>query len=116
MDMASRRLNGYKAEYEGINLYSSLADLDITTVCGLPRIALDGEPISKDVIWSWVEKQGLSPDDNVYSKEIEEKLGNLALNNQSAVGVAIDSAIYTINKHQSDIDTLSDLETKDQTS
>lgn len=116
MNMASRRLNGYKAEYEGINLYSSLADLDITTVCGLPRIALDDEPISKDVIWSWIEKQGLSPDDNFYSKEIEERLGNLSLNNQSAVGIAIDSAIYTINKHQSDIDALSDLETKSQTS
>lgn len=116
MDMASRRLDGYKAEYEGVDLYKSLADLDITTVCGLPRITLDDEPISKDVIWSWVEKQGLSPDDNFYSKEIEERLLNLSLNNQSAVGVAIDSAIYVINKHQSDIDALSDLETKDQTS
>ena len=116
MDMASRRLNGYKAEYEGINLYRSLTDLDITTVCGLPRIALDGEPISKDVIWSWIEKQGLNPDDNFYSKEIEERLGNLALNSQLVAGIACNVANTVIVKYQNNIDALSDLETKDQTS
>lgn len=116
MDMASRRLNGYKAEYEDINLYRSLADLDITTVCGLPRITLDDEPISKDVIWSWIEKQGLSPDDNFYSKEIEERLGNLALNSQLVAGIACNVANTVIVKYQNDIDALSDLETKNQTS
>ena len=63
-----------------------------------------------------IEKQGLSPDDNFYSKEIEERLGNLALNNQVVAGIACNVANTVIVKYQNDIDALSDLETKDQTS
>lgn len=109
MNMASRRLNGYKAEYEGVDLYRSLADLDITTVCGLPRITLDDEPISKDVIWNWIESQGLDPDDAKNKNTIIDKVNDLALNVLDVGGIVEGAIINTINKYRNEIVALSTL-------
>lgn len=113
---ASQRLKGFKDGYEGFDLYRSLTDLNITTVNDVPRITLDDKPIKKDVIWSWVKKQGLDPDNKNDSEAIKATLENLDISNQLVVGVAADAANIIIVKYQNDINMLTDLEISSQTS
>lgn len=113
---ASQRLKGFKDGYEGFDLYRSLTDLNITTVNDVPRITLDDKPIKKDVIWSWVKKQGLDPDNKNDSEAIKATLENLDISNQLVVGVAADAANIIIVKYQNDINMINDLEINSQTS
>lgn len=116
MNMASQRLKGFKDGYEGFDLYRSLTDLNITTVNDVPRITLDGKPIKKDVIWSWVEKQGLDPDNKNDSEAIKATLESLDISNQLVVGIAADTAALVVGDYQTDINMLTDLEISSQTS
>ena len=116
MGEASRRLKGFKDGYEGFDLYKSLADLDIAIIKNMPRITLGGKPISKDDIWSWVEKQELNPDDKNDSEAIEKTLENLDISNQLVAGIAGDTANIVIVKYQNDINMINDLEINSQTS
>ena len=112
---ASRRLKGYKDGYEGFDLYKSLADLEIAIIKNTPCITLGGKPISKDGIWSWVEKQELNPDNKNDSDAIEKTLENLDISNQLVAGIAGDVANIVIVKYQNDINMLNDLEINSQT-
>lgn len=111
---ASQQLEKHKAEYAGaeyagIDLYSSLEDLNIDINNELPYVTLDGDPINENVIWSWIEKQGLNPDNTGDGEAIVDKLVNLALNNQSVVGIANTAAKQVIDDHQNDINKLHSL-------
>ena len=106
----------FKDGYEGFDLYKSLADLDIAIIKNMPRITLGGKPISKDNIWSWVEKQELNPDDKNNSEAIEKTLENLDISNQLVAGIAGDTANIVIVKYQNDINMINDLEINSQTS
>ena len=111
---ASQQLEKHKAEYAGaeyagIDLYSSLEDLNIDINNELPYVTLDGDPINENVIWSWIEKQGLNPDNTGDGEAIVDKLVNLALNNQSVVDIANTAAKQVIDDHQNDINKLHSL-------
>lgn len=104
--IASQQLETFKANYKTIDFYNTLADFDINVINNLPRITLDKKPIDKDVIWSWVKKQGLNPDNTNDGETIIKKLINLSINNQAVVGIAIKAAEQTIDNHQNDINKL----------
>ena len=103
---ALRQLEKYKAKYTNIDIYSSLEDLSIAIDNELPYVTLDGQPINENVIWSWIEKQGLNPDNTDDGEVIVNKLTNLAINNQSVVGIAVTATEQVIDRHQDDIDKL----------
>lgn len=63
-----------------------------------PYVTLDKEPINEDIIWLWIEKQGLNPDNPADGEAIVEKLYDLAINNQGVVSVAIEAANHVIAK------------------
>lgn len=103
---AKQRLKTYEIECKESDFYDFLEDLGINISYNLPYVTLDKEPINEDIIWLWVEKQGLNPDNPADGEAIVEKLYDLAINNQGVVGVAIEAANHVIEAHCNDIDSL----------
>lgn len=103
---AKQRLKTYEIECKELDFYDSLEDLSIDISYNLPYVTLDNEPINEDVIWLWIEKQGLNPDNPADGEAIVEKLYDLAINNQGVVSVAIETANHVIEAHRNDINSL----------
>lgn len=103
---AKQRLKTYEIECKESDFYNFLEDLDIDISYNLPYVTLDKEPINEDIIWLWIEKQGLNPDNPADGEAIVEKLYDLAINNQGVVSVAIEAANHVIEEHRDDINNL----------
>lgn len=103
---AKQRLKTYEIECRELDFYDFLEDLGIDISYNLPYVTLDNEPINEDVIWLWIEKQGLNPDNPTDGEAIVEKLYDLAINNQGVVSVAIETANHVIEAHRNDINSL----------
>lgn len=103
---AKQMLKTYEIECKELDFYDFLEDLGIDISYNLPYVTLDNEPINKDIIWLWIEKQGLNPDNPVDGEAIVEKLYDLAINNQGVVSVAIEAANHVIEEHRDDINSL----------
>lgn len=103
---AKQRLKTYEIECKELDFYDFLEDLSIDISYNLPYVTLDNEPINEDVIWLWIEKQGLNPDNPADGEAIVEKLYDLAINNQGVVSVAIETANHVIEAHRNDINSL----------
>lgn len=103
---AKQRLKTYEIECRELDFYDFLEDLGIDISYNLPYVTLDNEPINEDVIWLWIEKQGLNPDNPADGEAIVEKLYDLAINNQGVVSVAIETANNVIEAHRNDINSL----------
>lgn len=103
---AKQRLKTYEIECKELDFYDFLEDLDIDISYNLPCVTLDNEPINEDIIWLWIEKQGLNPDNPADGEAIVEKLYDLAINNQGVVSVAIETANHVIEAHRNDINSL----------
>lgn len=103
---AKQRLKTYEIECKELDFYDFLEDLSIDISYNLPYVTLDNEPINEDVIWLWIEKQDLNPDNPTDGEAIVEKLYDLAINNQGVVSVAIETANHVIEAHRNDINSL----------
>jgi hypothetical protein len=103
---AKQRLKTYEIECKESDFYDFLEDLGIDISYNLPYVTLDNEPINEDIIWLWIEKQGLNPDNPTDGEAIVEKLYDLAINNQGVVSVAIETANHVIEAHRNDINSL----------
>lgn len=103
---AKQRLKTYEIECKESDFYDFLEDLGIGISYNLPYVTLDNEPINEDIIWLWIEKQGLNPDNPTDGEAIVEKLYDLAINNQGVVSVAIETANHVIEAHCNDINSL----------
>lgn len=103
---AKQRLKTYEIECKELDFYDFLEDLGIDISYNLPYVTLDKEPINEDIIWLWIEKQGLNPDNPADGEAIVEKLYDLAINNQGVVSVANETANHVIETHRDDINNL----------
>lgn len=106
VEEAKQRLKTYEIECKELDFYDFLEDLGIDISYDLPYITLDKEPINEDIIWLWIEKQGLNPDNPADGEAIVEKLYDLAINNQEVVSVANETANHVIETHRDDINNL----------
>lgn len=106
VEEAKQRLKTYEIKCKELDFYDFLEDLGIGISYNLPYVTLDDEPINEDIIWLWIEKQGLNPDNPTDGEAIVEKLYDLAINNQGVVSVAIETANHVIEAHRNDINSL----------